>query len=342
MKYEYDYLIVGCGLFGAVFAREMTDRGKSCLIIDKRNHIGGNVFTENLDGINVHKYGPHIFHTSDKGIWDYVNRFISFNNFRYEPLARYGDQLYNLPFNMNTFKGLWGVTTPNEARKKINQDLINFEFCNNLEEFALSNVGKDIYEKLIYGYTYKQWGTDPKNLPVSIIKRIPLRFNYDNNYFNDLYQGIPIGGYTQMVSNILDGIEIKLNVDYFNSKDYWNGIAKKIVFTGKIDEFYGYRYGKLKYRSLKFVNELVDVDNYQGVAGVNYTDKDIPWTRIIEHKHFEFKNTNYTIITKEYPQDFSINNEAYYPINDDTNNKIYDQYKKLSMDDLRQQLRFHL
>ena len=327
---KYDYLIVGCGLFGVVFAREMTNAGKKCLIIDKRDHIGGNVYTENKEGINVHVYGPHIFHTSDKGIWDYVNKYATFNNFRYEPIANFNGETYNLPFNMNTFAKMWGVVTPQEAMDKINSQVIDIHIPKNLEEFALSKVGKDIYEKLICGYTTKQWGTDPKNLPTSIIKRIPLRFTYDNNYYYDTYQGIPIGGYTKMVENMIGDIEVKLGVDFLQNRDYYMSIADKVVYTGKIDEFFDYRFGELEYRSLRFETETLDIPNYQGVAGVNYTSVDVPWTRIIEHKHFEMLETKKTIITKEYPQKFDKTNVPYYPINDDKNNKIYNQYKELS------------
>lgn len=326
---KYDYLIVGCGLFGVVFAREMTNAGKKCLIIDKRNHIAGNVYTENVEGINVHKYGPHIFHTSDKNIWEYVNKYIQFNNFRYEPIANYNGELYNLPFNMNTFNKMWGVTSPEEAKLKIESQLVTNGNPSNLEDFALSVVGKDIYDKLIYGYTYKQWGKDPKNLPVSIIKRIPLRFKYDNNYYNDVYQGIPIGGYTKMVENIIGDIEVKLNVDFFNDKSYYESISDKIVYTGKIDEFFNYEFGKLEYRSLRFENEVLPISNYQGVAGMNYTSVDVPYTRIVEHKHFDMiGDSKSTVITREYSQKFDGSNEAYYPINDTLNNDRYSLYKK--------------
>lgn len=330
---KYDYLIVGCGLFGVVFAREMTNAGKRCLIIDKRDHIGGNIYTENKNGINIHVYGPHIFHTSDKKIWDYVNKYAVFNNFRYEPIANYRGEIYNLPFNMNTFSKMWNISTPQQAKAKINSQKIDISEPKNLEEFALANVGKDIYEKLIKGYTTKQWGTDPKNLPTFIIKRIPLRFTYDNNYYYDTYQGIPIGGYTNMIKNMIgNDLEVKLNVDYLKNREYYNSIAENIVYTGKIDEFFDYRFGELEYRSLKFeTEELADISNYQGVAGVNYTDVDVPWTRIIEHKHFEMLNTKNTIITREYPQKFNKDNIPYYPINDDKNNKIYQKYKKLSL-----------
>lgn len=327
---KYDYLIVGSGLFGSVFAREMTDRGKKCIVIDKRKHIGGNVYTENVEGINIHKYGPHIFHTSDKNIWEYVNRFATFNNFRYQPIAVYDGQVFNLPFNMNTFYQLWGCKTPQEAKNKIETQRKEINKVNNIEDFALASVGQDIYEKLIYGYTYKQWGIEPKYLPASIIKRIPIRYTFDNNYFDDFYQGIPIGGYTALVKNLLSGIETKIEVDFFSDKVELEKIADKVVYTGKIDEFFNYEFGRLEYRSLKFESEILKISDFQGVAGVNYTNKEIPYTRIVEHKHFEFQKSDVTIITKEYPQKFDGVNEAYYPINDEKNNKIYDLYKNKS------------
>jgi UDP-galactopyranose mutase len=325
----YDYLIVGCGLFGVVFAREMTNSGKKCLIIDKRNHIGGNVYTENIEGINVHKYGPHIFHTSDKKIWDYVNNYIDFNNFRYEPVANYNGELYNLPFNMNTFNKLWGTITPEQVNDKISSQITYNSKPNNLEEFALSNVGTDIYKKLIYGYTYKQWGKDPKNLPTSIIKRIPLRFNYDNNYFNDKYQGIPIGGYTKMIENILgNDIEVKVDCNFFDKKEYYESICKNVVYTGKIDELFNYEFGDLEYRSLRFESQIIPISNYQGVAGMNFTSIDVPYTRKVEHKHFDMLGeTKSTVVTTEYPEKFNKINEAYYPINNYENNTRYKLYK---------------
>jgi UDP-galactopyranose mutase len=321
---------VGAGLYGSTFAHEISKTGKKCLIIDKRNHIGGNCYTENQDGINIHKYGPHIFHTNDDFLWTYVNQFIKFNNFKYEPIANYKGELYNLPFNMNTFHQLWKVNTPTEAMNKINSDKLIIKNPKNLEEFALSNVGKDIYKKLIYGYTHKQWGKDPKDLPTSIIKRIPLRFTFDNNYFKDKHQGIPIGGYTQMISNMIGDVEYRLNTDFYENKEYFESISKKIIFTGKIDEFFNYEFGELEYRSLKFETEIIETENVQGVAGMNYTDLETPWTRIIEHKHFEFTKSKHSIITKEYPQKYDGKNEAYYPINDDRNNKMYSIYKNKS------------
>ena len=324
----YDYLIVGSGLFGSVFAREMTDVGKKCLIIDKRKHLGGNIYTEKIENINVHKYGPHIFHTSNTRIWKYVNKFAEFNNFRYEPLANYKNEIYNLPFNMNTFNKMWGTKTPEEARIKIQQQIVENTNPKNIEEFALSQVGKDIYEKLIYGYTCKQWGTEPVNLPTFIIKRLPIRFTYNNNYFNDTYQGIPTGGYTSMMKNIVDKIDLVLDVDFFDNKEYFESISKKIVYTGEIDRFFDYEFDNLEYRSLSFETEVLNVSNFQGAAGVNYTSKEIPYTRIIEHKHFDMLGeTDKTIITKEYPKKHTMGENAYYPINDEKNNKKYEKYK---------------
>lgn len=327
----YDYLIVGCGLFGSVFAREMTNAGKKCLIIDKRSHIGGNVYTEEKEGINVHVYGPHIFHTSDDNIWQYVNQYVNFNTFRYEPLANFEGEIYNLPFNMNTFNKMWGVKTPEEAMRQIESQVIDIKNPKNLEEFALSKVGIDIYEKLIKGYTKKQWGTDPKNLPASIIKRIPLRFKYDNNYYYDKYQGIPIGGYTKLIQNIIGDIEVILDCDYLQKRNEFESIAEKIVYTGKIDEFFDYKFGELEYRSLRFETEVLDKSDFQGVAGVNYTSEKVEWTRIIEHKHFDLlENNKKTIITKEFPKKYDKMDIPYYPINDERNNQVYNKYKKLS------------
>lgn len=330
---KYDYLIVGSGLFGAVFAHEMSKQNKKCLIIEKRNHIAGNVYTRNEAGINVHEYGAHIFHTNNKKIWDYVNSFVEYNRYTNTPVARHGDNLYNLPFNMNTFYQLWGVKTPDEARNKINEQRSQYAHITtpkNLEEQALVLVGRDIYEKLIKGYTEKQWGRSATQIPAFIIKRLPLRFTFDNNYFNDQYQGIPKGGYTRLVEKMLDGIEIRLNTNYLDNKDYWDDQAHKVVYTGKIDEFFGCQFGKLDYRSLKFEHELLDIDNYQGNAVVNYTESHIPFTRIIEHKHFEFGTQDKTIITHEYPLEADESNEAYYPINDDKNQAIYQKYRQLA------------
>ena len=329
---EYDYLVVGSGLFGAVFAHEATKRGKKCLIIDKRNHAGGNVYCENLEGINVHKYGAHIFHTNDKAIWDYVNSFVEFNRYTNSPVAIHEGKLYNLPFNMNTFYQLWGVKTPQEAKDKIQSqiDQLNIAEPTNLEEQALSLIGSDIYEKLIKGYTEKQWGRSATELPAFIIKRLPVRFTYDNNYFNDKYQGIPIGGYNKLVDGLLDGIEVRLNVDYFENREQWNSLANNIVFTGKIDQYYDFQFGQLEYRSLKFEHETHDTENFQGNAVVNYTEREVPFTRIIEHKHFEFGTQPKTIVTKEYPQEWTAEKEPYYPINDDKNSAVFKQYEELA------------
>ncbi|MBE5936837.1 MAG: UDP-galactopyranose mutase [Lachnospiraceae bacterium] len=328
----YDYLIVGAGLFGAVFAHEMSKKGKTCLVIDKRSHIGGNVYTENVEGINVHQYGAHIFHTSNKKIWDYVNSFVEFNRYTNSPVARYKDELYNLPFNMNTFNKLWGVVTPCEAKKKIDEQIKEAGIDNptNLEEQALSLIGKDIYEKLVKGYTEKQWGKRATELPAFIIKRLPVRMTYDNNYFNDSYQGIPIGGYTKMIEKMLDGITVELGKDYLDNKEEYNSIADKIVYTGMIDEYYDYCYGELEYRSLRFETEVMDIDNYQGNAVVNYTEYEVPYTRIIEHKHFEYGIGEKTVITREYPASWKRGDEPYYPMNDEKNNALYAKYKALA------------
>lgn len=328
----YDYLIVGAGLFGAVFANEASKAGKKCLVIDKRNHIGGNVYTENIDGINIHRYGAHIFHTSNKKIWDYVNELSEFNNYINSPIAIYEDELYNMPFNMNTFSKLWGVKTPNEAKKIIEEQraIYGVDEPSNLEEQALSLVGKDIYDKLIKGYTMKQWGRECKDLPAFIIKRLPLRFTYNNNYFNDKYQGIPVGGYTKMIEKLLEGSEVQLNCNYFDKKDEYNKMAKKIVYTGMIDEFFDFKLGNLEYRTVKFEDERLDMDNYQGNAVVNYTSKDVPYTRIIEHKHFEFGQQDFTIISKEYSVEWQSGMEPYYPVNNDENNELYSKYKMLA------------
>lgn len=328
----YDYLIVGAGLFGSVFAREMMDAGYSCMVIDKRDHIGGNIYTENICGINVHKYGAHIFHTSNKKIWNYICRFAEFNRYTNSPVARYKNELYNLPFNMNTFNKLWGVITPKEAKEKIEEQIKESEIRHpsNLEEQAISLVGKDIYEKLIKGYTEKQWGKRACELPSFIIKRIPVRFTYDNNYFNDSYQGIPIGGYTQIIEKMLYGADIRLSADYFSDRVYYDSLAEKVVFTGMIDEYFDYCYGRLEYRTLRFENEILDTDNYQGNAVVNYTEYEIPYTRIIEHRHFENTESDKTIITREYPDIWKEGSEPYYPINDEKNNTLYERYKILA------------
>lgn len=329
---QYDYLIVGAGLFGAVFAYEAMKRGKTCLVIDKRGHVAGNIYTEEVEGINVHKYGAHIFHTSDKEIWDYINRFAEFNNYINSPVARYKDELYNLPFNMNTFYQMWGVKTPKEAQDKIAEQIkeLNIGEPKNLEEQALKLVGKDVYEKLIKGYTEKQWGRKCDELPAFIIKRLPLRFRFDNNYFNDRYQGIPIGGCTKIVEKMLEGAEILLNVDYFEFRETHPKIAKKTIFTGNIDRFFDYKLGYLQYRSVRFETEVLDVENYQGNAVVNYTEAEVPFTRIIEHKHFEFGAQKKTVISREYSSEWKPGVEPYYPVNDEKNNALYTKYKELA------------
>ena len=328
----YDYLIVGSGLFGSIFAYEANKMGKKCLVIDKRNHIGGNIYTENIEGINVHKYGAHIFHTSNKNVWDYIQQFAEFNRYTNSPIAKYKNEIYNMPFNMNTFNKLWGVITPQEAKEKIQEQIIESGITEpkNLEEQAISLVGKDIYEKLVKGYTQKQWGKPCNELPSFIIKRLPVRFTFDNNYFNDLYQGIPIGGYTQIIEKMLKNIDLKLNCDFFEHRDELQNIARKIVFTGMIDQYFDYCYGKLEYRSLRFETELLNIDNFQGNAVVNYNEYEIPYTRIIEHKHFEYGTQPKTIITKEYPSTWKKGDEPYYPLNDEKNNSLYEKYKTLA------------
>ncbi len=329
---EYDYLIVGAGLFGAVFAHEMTKNGKKCLVIEKRGHIAGNAYTELTENINVHKYGAHIFHTNNKEVWEYINQFADFNRFTNSPIANYNGEFYNLPFNMNTFYQMWGVKTPAEAKTKIEEQKAEAKIENpqNLEEQAISLIGKDIYEKLVKGYTEKQWGRKCEDLPSFIIKRLPVRFTFDNNYFNDLYQGIPIGGYTKIVEKMLDGIEVKLNTDFFDDKERWLDIADKVIFTGMIDQYYDYCYGELEYRGLNFEFETLDIENYQGNAVINYTDAKTPYTRIIEHKHFENSDSPKTIITKEYPKSWSKGEEAYYPMNDEKNSILFNKYVELS------------
>ena len=328
----YDYLIVGAGLYGAVFARELTRQGKSCLVIDRRDHIAGNIYTENVSGINVHKYGAHIFHTSDKEVWDYVNQFAEFNNYINAPIAIYKDELYNLPFNMNTFSKMWGVRTPAEAKAKIAQQVaeLNITDPQNLEEQALSLVGTDVYTKLVKGYTEKQWGRDCKDLPAFIIKRLPCRFIYDNNYFNDRFQGIPMGGYTAMVEKMLEGVEVRLNTNFFDLIKEEPNIAKTIVYTGCIDEYFGYKLGYLNYRSVRFETEELAVDDFQGNAVVNYTEREVPYTRIIEHKHFEFGKLPTTVISREYSAEGKTGMEPYYPVNDAENGALYAKYKELA------------
>lgn len=333
---KYDYLIVGTGLFGAIFAYEAHKRGKKCLIIDKRDHIGGNIYTKNVEGINVHQYGAHIFHTSNNEVWKYINQFAEFNRYTNSPVAIYKNELYNMPFNMNTFNKLWGVITPKEAKNKIEEEKKKSGITepNNLEEQAISLVGQTIYEKLVKGYTQKQWGKKATELPSFIIKRLPVRFTYDNNYFNDIYQGIPIGGYTQIIEKMLKGIKVRLNTDFFENREYFENIADKIVFTGMIDKYYNYKYGELEYRSLRFETEILNEDNFQGNAVVNYTEFEVPYTRIIEHKHFEFDvESPKTVITKEYPDNWTSEKEPYYPINDDKNNQLYKKYEKLAKTD---------
>ena len=344
---RYDYLIVGAGLYGAVFASEVKKAGYKCLIIDRRDHIGGNIYTKETDGVNVHVYGAHIFHTSNKRVWDYVNEYAQFNNYVNSPVARFGDELYNLPFNMNTFHELWGVRTPEEARRKLDEQIaaereaLSNGAPSNLEQQALSLVGRDVYEKLIKGYTEKQWGRDCKDLPAFIIKRLPVRFTYNNNYFNDIYQGIPIGGYTGMISRLIEGVEVRLNCsfeDYKKANEAKGSGAdtfSKIVYTGMIDEYFGYSLGALQYRTLKFETEtLKGVANYQGNAVVNYTEREIPYTRVIEHKHFEHildaESIPDTVITREYPKEYEAGDEPYYPVNDDRNAELYEKYRELA------------
>lgn len=344
MDRKYDYLLVGAGLFSATFAYLAKKAGKKCLVIDKRSHLGGNVYCENIEGINVHKYGAHIFHTSNKQVWEFVNSIVEFNRYTNCPVANYKGKLYNLPFNMNTFYQMWGVTTPEEAQAKIDEQKAEavtrmkadgVTEPRNLEEQAQILIGKDIYERLIKGYTEKQWGRKCSELPAFIIKRLPVRLIFDNNYFNDKYQGIPIGGYNTLINGLLDGIETMTNVDFFENRAYWEGIADKIVFTGKIDEFFDYRYGKLNYRTVRFETEVIDNPNYQGNAVVNYTEREIPFTRVIEHKHFEmFGQEVYecpkTVISKEYSTEWKDGMEPYYPVNDDVNSSLYAKYKALA------------
>lgn len=327
----YDYLIVGTGLFGSIFAYEAIKRGKKCLVIDRRNHIGGNIYCKNKEGINIHKYGAHIFHTNNKEVWDYVNQFVEFNNYINSPVANYRGEIYNLPFNMNTFSKMWNIATPQEARNIIDkQKQVIKKEPENLEEQAISLVGTDIYIKLIKGYTEKQWGRDCKDLPAFIIKRLPVRYTYDNNYFNARYQGIPIGGYNQIIEKLLANCDVELNVDFVEQREKYQNIADKIVFTGAIDSYFDYKFGQLEYRGLRFETERLEQDNYQGVAVMNFTAREIPYTRIIEHKHFEFGTQSITYVTKEYPSDWHLGEEAYYPVNDDKNQKLYQKYLDLA------------
>ena len=334
---KYDYLVVGAGLYGAVFAHEAMQKGKKVLVVDKRPHIAGNIYTEDVNGIRVHRYGAHIFHTSDKKVWDYVNRFAEFNNYINSPIARYHDELYNLPFNMNTFSKMWGIATPAEAKKIIHDQIEDLHITEpkNLEEQALSLVGRDVYEKLIKGYTEKQWGRPCTELPAFIIRRLPLRFVYDNNYFNDRYQGIPIGGYTQIVEKLLDGADVRLNCDFLKNREELEAMADRILYTGQIDQYYDYKLGVLEYRSVRFETEELDTDNFQGNAVVNYTAREVPYTRIIEHKHFEFGKQDHTIISREYSSEWKKGDEPYYPVNNARNNALYEEYRKLAQSETR-------
>ena len=332
---QYDYLIVGAGLYGAVAAHELTKKGKSCLVIDRRDHIAGNVYTEEIEGINVHKYGAHIFHTSNKEIWDYINQFAEFNNYINSPVAIYKDELYNLPFNMNTFSKMWNIKTPQEAKDMIAKQVAETGITEpkNLEEQALSLGGKDVYEKLIKGYTEKQWGRDCKDLPAFIIKRLPFRFTYNNNYFNDRYQGIPIGGYTAIVEKMLEGCEVRTGVDFFEFRKENPDIADQIIFTGMIDEYFQYKLGALEYRMVRFETEVLDCENYQGNAVVNYTAREVPYTRIIEHKHFEFGTQPKTVISREYSSEWTVGKEPYYPVNNEKNDALFAEYQKLAAEE---------
>ena len=330
---DYDYLLVGAGLFGAVTAHALVKSGKKCLVIDKRSHIGGNVYTESIHGINIHKYGAHIFHTNNKQVWDFVNSLVEFNRYTNSPVANYKGRLYNLPFNMNTFYQIWGVTTPVQAAAKIEEQrkASGIVQPRNLEEQAISLIGQDIYNILIKDYTEKQWGRKATELPAFIIRRLPVRFTFDNNYFNDRYQGIPIGGYTKLMEKLLNEVEVRLNADYFDNKEYFDSIADNIIYTGEIDRYFNYCFGHLEYRTVSFETELLEgISNYQGNAVVNYTDADIPYTRIIEHKHFEFGQQPDTVISKEYSKEWKVGDEPYYPVNDERNSKLYTQYKDLA------------
>ena len=334
---KYDYVIVGAGLYGAVFAHEAASKGKSVLVLEKRSHIGGNVYTEKVEGISVHKYGAHIFHTNNKEVWDYVNRFATFNRYTNSPVANYKGDLYSLPFNMYTFNKMWGVVTPEQAEAKIAEQKQEIQGePKNLEEQAIALVGRDIYEKLVKGYTEKQWGRDCRELPSFIIKRLPVRYTFDNNYFNALYQGIPVGGYTKLVENLLEGIEVRLDTDYLAEKETYDGMAEQVIYTGPVDAYFGYSLGTLEYRSVRFEQEIMDISNYQGNAVVNYTDRETPWTRIIEHKWFEFgkdengKELPKTVISREYSSEWKPGDEPYYPVNDEKNNGLYEQYRQMA------------
>ena len=334
---KYDYLIVGAGLYGAVFAHEAASKGKTVLVLEKRSHIGGNVYTEKLEGISVHKYGAHIFHTNNKEVWDYVNQFATFNRYTNSPVANYKGDLYSLPFNMYTFNKMWGVVTPEQAEAKIAEQKQEIQGePKNLEEQAIALVGRDIYEKLVKGYTEKQWGRDCRELPSFIIKRLPVRYTFDNNYFNALYQGIPVGGYTKLVENLLEGIEVRLDTDYLAEKETYDAMAEQVIYTGPVDAYFGYSLGTLEYRSVRFEQEIMDISNYQGNAVVNYTDRETPWTRIIEHKWFEFgkdengKELPKTVISREYSSEWKPGDEPYYPVNDEKNNGLYEQYRQMA------------
>ena len=329
---QYDYLIVGAGLYGAVFAQEAKKAGKKCLVIDKRGHIAGNIYTEQVEGINVHRYGAHIFHTNNKAVWQYVNQFAEFNRYTNSPVANYHGEIYNLPFNMNTFNKMWGVVTPAEAKARIEQQKAEAGITDpqNLEEQAISLVGTDIYQKLVKGYTEKQWGRDCKDLPSFIIKRLPVRFTYDNNYFNDAYQGIPMGGYNVLVDKLFEGADVELGVDFLQNREKYEALGDTIIYTGAIDAYYDYCFGKLEYRTVRFETEVLDTDNYQGNAVVNYTDAETPYTRIIEHKHFEFGTQPKTVISREYSAEWKKGDEPYYPVNDEKNGALYAQYKALA------------
>ena len=327
----YDYLIVGSGLYGSIFAHEAKKKGKKCLVVEKRSHIGGNIYTKEMEGIQVHWYGAHIFHTSNREVWDYIQQFAEFNRYTNSPIANYKGEIYNMPFNMNTFNKMWGVITPEEAKAKIQEQIAECGIENpvNLEEQGIRLVGKDVYEKLVKGYTEKQWGRRATELPPEIIKRLPVRYTYDNNYFNDIYQGIPIGGYTAIIEKMLDGVEVRLNTDYLEHREELSKLADKIVYTGPIDAYFEYKYGELEYRSVSFETEVLDIENYQGNAVVNYTEYEVPYTRIIEHKHFEFGTQEKTVISREYPSTWKKGDEPYYPINDAKNGNLYEKYREL-------------
>jgi UDP-galactopyranose mutase len=328
---KYDYIIVGSGFFGSICAYELNKIGKKCLVIEKRDHIGGNCYTEKKDNINIHTYGPHIFHTSNVDVWNWINQFVTFNDFTLRPVANYKGEIYSLPFNMWTFSKLWGISHPDQARQIINEQSLDINEPNNLEEQAIKLVGKDVYYKLIKGYTEKQWRKPATELPKEIIKRVPVRFNYDNNYFNDKYQGIPIGGYTQIFDKLLSNIDVELNVDYLKDKDYWDSQSNKVIYTGPIDAYFDYQFGELEYKTTEFKHKKLQTDNYQGVAMMNYTDIEVPYTRCIEHRHFENSNSNFTWISYEFPVEYKANkNEPYYPVNDELNNKKYLEYKNIS------------